>query len=506
MSHEQSRTKVMVWLASFVVFLSVVTHFLHRNTAFLEQYLLLQGIVGVRGYLIYVLNGLFVIPFILLAISVYFYKKESSQTGLWLTLTLTFSSISIIAGGDGLTEYHFSIFMVVAMIASFQNISYILLSTVIFAVHHLAGYFLFPELLCGTDTYSFSLLMIHAIYLIMTALATITVIRSNQNVEAKLEQEAAIVEQQLEEVSREVKYEGQQLSMLSEQIAEGSKMTSEASLHILEALDTLKENTKEEASVISSSIQQTEESLAQFSLIHERSENITSKAKKSIQDAAQGKESIREVSEQMMVITETVSSIKGLVELLENQSNEISNSLSVVHQISEQTKLLALNASIEAARAGEYGKGFSVVASEIRKLATGTQQSVTQMDEVLEGIQQQISIVAQRMQNGMEEIYRGNETIQMSDQVFELIYQTISELEREMEHITNSTTTLVQQTDQSIALFNGISDTNKNMTDTILIISDASKEQYHSAEELDDAILKLNKLTDHMNGLLINIR
>lgn len=506
MKQTHIRTKVMLWLTTFVVILSVATHILHRATAFLEDYLILQGIMGISGNLTYLLNSLFIIPIVLLTVSLYYYKQQSKHVGLWLTLTLTFASMSIIAGGDGLTEYHFSIFMVVAMIASFQNIFYILLSTILFAVHHLAGYFLFPQLICGTDNYSFSLLLIHAVYLIMTAVATIIVIRSTQKMEQALSQEAAEIERQLQEVSTEVRYEGQQLRVLSEQIADGSTVTSKASLHILEALQTLKDNANDEALAITNSIAQTETSLEQFSMIHERSANITEKAKQSMQEAAQGQKTIHEVSMQMTVITETITSIKNLIETLNSQSTEISNSLTVVHQISEQTKLLALNASIEAARAGEYGKGFSVVASEIRNLATGTQNSVAQMDNVLQGIQQQITEVATRMQHGMNEIYQGNETIHTSEQAFERIYETITELEQELEHITNSTTTLVTQTDDSMALFTTISSTNKNTVDNITVISDASKEQYHSAGELDKAIIQLNKLTDHMNALLVKIR
>src|SRR5690606_6467802 len=123
------------------------------------------------------LNVLLMMPFLLLVFGIYFYKKNRSHSiiPLLVTLSLTFASISIIAGGDGLIEYHFSIFMVVAMITTFQRIRMIIISTVLFAIHHLGGYFFFPQLICGTEDYSFTLLMIHAIFLLLTSISTIII-------------------------------------------------------------------------------------------------------------------------------------------------------------------------------------------------------------------------------------------------------------------------------------------------------------------------------------------
>lgn len=89
---------------------------------------------------------------LLLAMSTILYKRNPNHDMLPTVLTLsnTFASMAIIAMGNGMVEYHFSIFMVLAMIAFLGSVRMIVVSTILFAVHHFAGYFLFPELICGT--------------------------------------------------------------------------------------------------------------------------------------------------------------------------------------------------------------------------------------------------------------------------------------------------------------------------------------------------------------------
>lgn len=491
----------MLLNTAFVVVLSIFVHILHRNFNFLDSYLVLLGITNVTGSMYILLNILAILPLVLFAITLWLYNIDHQAQKLLMTLTLTFGSISIIAGGDGLTEYHFSIFMVLAMIASFQNVRFIMMSTIIFAVHHLAGYFLFPQLLCGTEDYSFALLMIHAIFLIITAVSTSLVILYNRRIALALEKETQLAEQKLQNLLKEINENSVHLKELSNQISTDSSSSAKSSLSITNALSSFQLNAENEAHALIESIRENEESLSQLSFIHERTENVTQQARQSLHEATNGKETIQVVSSQMNVITETVKSIKDLVEMLETHSQDISNSLMIVHGISEQTKLLALNASIEAARAGEAGKGFSVVASEIRKLATGTQESVSKMDSVMEGIQTQIHHVSHKMQDGMEEIYKGNQIIKQSEHAFKSIYDTISTLEHEINQISQATNDVVRQTDHSVSLFNNIAKMNQQSIGSVGVITEAAKQQYGAAESLEQVIVELNNLTSHMKIL-----
>lgn len=137
------KNTVMLLLAGITLFLSFLTHFLHRYTSLLDSYLFVKGVSNLSGGLLFLQNLLFFIPIILFICSLAIHKVNINSTFLpWMIVsTLTFSSISIIAGGDGLVEYHFSIFMVIAMIAYYDNIKLIVFSTTIFAIHHLGGIF-----------------------------------------------------------------------------------------------------------------------------------------------------------------------------------------------------------------------------------------------------------------------------------------------------------------------------------------------------------------------------
>lgn len=500
------KSTVMLLLSTAVTALSLFIHLLHRQFNFLEVYVAFKGVTSLSPGMIMFLNGLLVIPIICLLLLYWAYVRQHSLEQLFTTLTLTFASISIIAGGDGLTEYHFSIFMVVAMIASLQKIRYIMISTIIFALHHLAGYFFFPQLLCGTTDYSFSLLMIHAVFLIMTALSTSVVILFTRRNEQALAAERAAAECKLQHMLEEIAAEGEHLKELADHLKTGAATTADTSSSITASLANFHETAEAEARVLQSSIADTEESFMQLTAISDRTTKLEEKAKASLHEAVNGKMAMQTVSKQMHVITESISSVKALIEMLATQSIDISNSLTIVHKISEQTKLLALNASIEAARAGESGKGFAVVAKEIGHLASTTQQSVGEMDTALEGISTKITEVAAKMQDGMTEIYRGNDILVDSEQSFHTIHELVSNLQVDVEHIVGATSELVAQTNHSVTLFNNIAETNLSSLQTVDIITQSAKQQHGAVAHLEEAIMQLNDVTAHFQELTTKVQ
>lgn len=178
-----TKRNLLMLITTFVIVLtSINVHLLHRFTDFAYAYTVLRN--GVTGYPYSAATWvLFIVPLLFFVFMLVSERKHPRSFPYWMMLTLTFASISTVAGGQGLVEYHFSIFVVLAILSFMRRIDLIVYSTLIFAVQHLAGYFFIPEIICGTSDYPFSLLLVHAVYLLLLSAVLITQIHF-RNVES----------------------------------------------------------------------------------------------------------------------------------------------------------------------------------------------------------------------------------------------------------------------------------------------------------------------------------
>ena len=122
------------------------------------------------------------------------------------------------------------------------------------------------------------------------------------------------------------------------------------------------------------------------------------------EDVADGKQVMLEVSATINTLAQEVEKAGTVMTQLEQKSEEIGSILDVIRGIAEQTNLLALNAAIEAARAGEQGRGFAVVADEVRGLAQRTQEATQQIQQMIEGLQVEARGAAGLMRRGQEQV------------------------------------------------------------------------------------------------------
>ena len=166
------------------------------------------------------------------------------------------------------------------------------------------------------------------------------------------------------------------------------------------------EQMREKASRIIESIKQMSIAIIE---VAKNSSSSAQKAQETEKVVDYGTKSVQDVAREMKNIEKTVSAVSATITELGSSSEKIGEIIGVINDIADQTNLLALNAAIEAARAGEQGRGFAVVADEVRKLAERTTKATKEIEAMILSIQRNTQDAVTSMQKGKEEVSKGAE-------------------------------------------------------------------------------------------------
>ena len=167
-----------------------------------------------------------------------------------------------------------------------------------------------------------------------------------------------------------------------------------------------------------------------------RSEEVKRASEQNQATAEAGGEAVTKAVDGMDKVKKSVLESVGKMEGLKQQSAQIGEIIEVIDEIAEQTNLLALNAAIEAARAGEHGKGFAVVADEVRKLAERSGKATKEIANLINSIQKETDSVARSMDQGKEEVEIGAELSKQAGAALKEIQQNVKRVGQEVAAIS----------------------------------------------------------------------
>lgn len=208
-------------------------------------------------------------------------------------------------------------------------------------------------------------------------------------------------------------------------------------------------------------------------------------------EASKGSGIIQNSIQVMGRISERVSATATTVENLGQRSDQIGQIIGTIEDIADQTNLLALNAAIEAARAGEQGRGFAVVADEVRALAERTTKATREIGEMIKAIQSETKQAVSAMEEGVSEVERGTHEAGRSGDAMNAILDQINNLSLQVSQIA---TAAEQQTA-----------TTSEISKSIIEITDVSNQTSNNAHQSASEGNKLNTLAESLTTMLADI-
>ncbi|MEK4084400.1 methyl-accepting chemotaxis protein [Psychrobacillus sp. FSL K6-1415] len=294
----------------------------------------------------------------------------------------------------------------------------------------------------------------------------------------------------------------QQVASASEQLSASAEQNSNASEHITLTVQELASGSDKQLETVENSFRVMKDITNHTKTISKHTEEITKDALQASTLSTEGNKAIQKVNEQMNSIYENVNSLSKAVGNLDARSNEISQITNVITGISAQTNLLALNAAIEAARAGEHGKGFAVVADEVRKLAEESTNSTEQISNLIQLIQNDTNLTLKTMEKAAEEVQSGLNVVNVAGSSFEKIEKAVNGVVSQIEDISDS---LRKLSNGTISVNDSIENVSNVAQETSAItqnISAATQEQLASMEEITSSSMALAKLADDLQVII----
>lgn len=284
-----------------------------------------------------------------------------------------------------------------------------------------------------------------------------------------------------------VSHHAEQLSTSAEETTRATEQIASSIQEVAEGAGQQVQETADMAAVV-------EQMAAAMDQIANNAQLVALSSQESAVLAEQGSVAIKDVIAQNNVVSQSMVRLSQLITELGQRSAEIGQIVEVITGIADQTNLLALNAAIEAARAGEQGKGFAVVADEVRKLAEQAAQAAKQIALLVDRTQHDTERAIETMKAGSTEVASGSQLLESAQAILEKIFAAVGQVAKQIQEVSAASEEMAANTDRVVGGAKNISVIAESTSAGTENIAAATQEQTATMEEIAAAAQMLTEL------------
>ncbi|PWW31452.1 methyl-accepting chemotaxis protein [Cytobacillus oceanisediminis] len=304
--------------------------------------------------------------------------------------------------------------------------------------------------------------------------------------------------QSLQHLINQVGEKAVHLASSSEQLTASSEQNNMATEQVANSIQEVASATEQQTEKVKESTAVVKDMSSRIQQIMLNTNIVAKTANETNEVVVKGNSAIDLSTSQMKNINKTVSELGSIVHTLGKRSEEIGQIVNVISEIADQTNLLALNAAIEAARAGEHGRGFAVVADEVRKLAEQSSKSTESIRELISTIQTDTNSAIYSMEKGTAEVEKGIDLVNNAGDAFSHIQQFADTVSSQIAEVSASIKDMAEGADQVVEIVSAIEEIAAVTTSESQDVSAATEEQLASMEEIAASAASLSGMAEEL--------
>jgi methyl-accepting chemotaxis protein len=305
-----------------------------------------------------------------------------------------------------------------------------------------------------------------------------------------------------QQIITEVREAAQRVNKAAGEMLSSSEQTKQDAERMLRFVQELSEGIDMQVRGAEESNAAVEQIAAGVGRIAENSSGVFSVSLQTLRIAEEGSTSICDSVQQMKTAYESVHRSAGVMKALGDRSQEIGKIVDVITSIAAQTNLLALNAAIEAARAGEHGRGFAVVADEVRKLAEQSAESARQITTLVHEIQADTTLAVQSMDEGLAEVRHGMDVVQQGEKTFGEIVDAARQVARQVQEVSIASEQLSAGSQEISASVEETTRIAKEIMHRTVHVTETFQRQFASFENITKEAESLNRMAEQLRMII----